>query len=203
MKQPEVVVFDLGKVLVDFDWTIAARSICARSRMSPAEIHDFLLGTPLLFDYETGLVTTSEFFARVREATGFRDGFEEFSAAFADIFSPITPMIELHGELRRRRVPVFIFSNTNELAVNHIRRDYPFFAEFDGHILSYEHQAMKPNAKLYEVVEQMTGRRGAAIIYLDDRAENIEAGAARGWQAVLHETPAASIATVKRTGLLG
>ena len=29
---PTAIVFDLGKVLVDFDWTIAGRRIAARSR---------------------------------------------------------------------------------------------------------------------------------------------------------------------------
>jgi hypothetical protein len=27
------------------------------------------------------------------------------------------------------------------------------------------------------------------MIYLDDRAENIAAGAARGWRVILHESP--------------
>jgi hypothetical protein len=35
----------------------------------------------------------------------------------------------------------------------------------------------------------MSGRSGADIIYLDDRPENVQGGLARGWQAVLHETP--------------
>ena len=35
----------------------------------------------------------------------------------------------------------------------------------------------------------MCGRRGADLIYIDDRPENIAAGAARGWRAILHESP--------------
>ncbi len=48
---------------------------------------------------------------------------------------------------------------------------------------------MKPDAKIYEALEELTGRRGAEIVYLDDRPENVAGGAARGWQAILHETP--------------
>ncbi len=33
MDSPKAVVFDLGKVLVDFDYSIAARRIAARSSM--------------------------------------------------------------------------------------------------------------------------------------------------------------------------
>ena len=49
---------------------------------------------------------------------------------------------------------------------------------------------MKPDAAIYEVVEKMTGRiRRQDILYLDDRAENIDGGLKRGWQAHLHREP--------------
>ena len=47
----------------------------------------------------------------------------------------------------------------------------------------------------------MTGRRGAEMIYMDDRAENIAAGAARGWRTILHETPEKSRAALPALGL--
>ena len=62
---------------------------------------------------------------------------------------------------------------------------------------------MKTDAPLYEVVERVTGRRGGSILYLDDRPENIEAGAARGWHAVMHTDPADSRRRVQEAGLLG
>jgi FMN phosphatase YigB (HAD superfamily) len=61
---------------------------------------------------------------------------------------------------------------------------------------------MKPDAKLYEVVESKTGARGAEILYLDDRPENIAAGAERGWQVILQESPEKTRAAVERLGLL-
>ena len=62
---------------------------------------------------------------------------------------------------------------------------------------------MKPEAGLYEVVERETGCRGADILYIDDRPENGDAGAARGWQVILQETPERTLATVRTLGLLG
>jgi FMN phosphatase YigB (HAD superfamily) len=202
MKPPQVVVFDLGKVLVDFDYGIVARKIAAQGTMTSLEVQKFIDHSPLLFRYETGLITQDQFFGEVRSATGFRGDIEEFGRIFGDIFEPITSMIELHAALRKKRMPTYIFSNTNELAVGHIRRSYPFFGSFDGYVFSYQHGAMKPQARLYEVVEEMTSRRAAEILYLDDRPENIAAGAARGWQVVLQETPERSWAALKKAGLL-
>jgi hypothetical protein len=38
-------------------------------------------------------------------------------------------------------------------------------------------------------------------LYLDDREENVAAGLARGWRAILHETPEKTRALVAATGL--
>jgi 2-haloacid dehalogenase len=202
MSRPDIVVFDLGKVLVDFDYSIAGRRIAARGTKSAAEVQNFVDHSPLLFRYETGLIDRQQFFDEVRTATGFQGGIDEFAQFFADIFSPIDEMIELHARLRLARVPTFIFSNTNDLAIEHIRRNFPFFANFDAYVLSYEHGVMKPDAKLYEVVERVTAKRGAQILYLDDRIENAEAGRARGWQVIHHASPKASREIVASLKLL-
>jgi FMN phosphatase YigB (HAD superfamily) len=194
------VVFDLGKVLVDFDYSLATQKLGARSLRPPDNLHSHLGGSPLLVQFETGLITRHEFFAEVQKGTGFRGDLNEFGEFFADIFTPIELMIELHAELRRRGFKTYIFSNTNDLAIEHVRKKFPFFQNFDGYIFSHEVKAMKPDAKIYEAMEKLSGKRGAEIIYLDDRLENIEAGAARGWRTILHETPEKTRADLKTFG---
>ena len=62
---------------------------------------------------------------------------------------------------------------------------------------------MKPDAKLYEVVERTSRLSGSELLYVDDRPENVAAGAARGWRAVLHESSEKSQSAVVGSGLLG
>ncbi len=202
MTPPSIVVFDLGKVLLDFDYSIAGRRIAAQSKMPASEVQEFLDQTPLLHRYETGLMTRQEFFETVCAQTGFRGDINEFSGHFADIFTEMPEMTALHAAIRRKGIPTYIFSNTNDLAVEHVRRAFPFFANFDGYILSHEVGAMKPAAKIYAALENLSGKRGPEILYIDDRQENIDAGAARGWQVILQTDPATSRATIERHGLL-
>jgi putative hydrolase of the HAD superfamily len=199
---PKIVVFDLGKVLVDFDYGIAVRAIASHSNTTDERVKDFLLHSPLLVRYESGLLSNQEFFDEIRNAIGFCGTIEEFGEFFSDIFVPIGPMIELHARLRKKGFPTYIFSNTNDLAVRNIRRNFPFFRNFEGYILSYLHKAMKPDAKLYEVLERETRCRGGEILYLDDRPENIAAGALRGWQTILHESPEKTRAELEQRGIL-
>lgn len=202
MTPAKAIVFDLGKVLVDFDYAIAGRKLAARATMAPSELGQFLIGVPLIVRYETGLISSEEFYREIKAASGYFGNLEEFASLFADIFTPIQPMIQLHADLRTRGFPTYIFSNTNDLAVRFIRQNFPFFHQFDDYILSYEHQSMKPDARLYEVVEARSGARGAEILYIDDRPENIVAGAARGWQTILQESAEKTRAAIQELGLL-
>jgi HAD superfamily hydrolase (TIGR01509 family) len=198
---PTAVVFDLGKVLLDFDYGITVERLQKRCRVSLPELQSIINQSPLLLRYECSLLSTAQFFAEVQAASGFRGDLNEFRGMFADIFSPIPAMVQLHSDLRKRRVPTYIFSNTNELAIGHIGAKFPFFKDFDGYVLSFEHHAMKPDSKLYEVVEQVTGRHGLELLYIDDRPENVAVGEARGWQVILHHTPAETEAAVRKSGL--
>jgi FMN phosphatase YigB (HAD superfamily) len=201
MNPPAVVVFDLGKVLVDYDYGIASRRLLRRTRLTDPELRHLLCASPLLRQYETGAINTAQFYAGVCAASGYDGGLAEFGAAFADIFTEIEAMTALQAGLRAAGIPTWIFSNTNELAGRHIRNRFPFFSHFAGYVLSCEQGAMKPDARIYAVVERGTGRRGADILYLDDRPENVAAGLARGWRAVLHETPEKTRSIVKKAGL--
>ena len=194
-------MFDLGNVLVDFDYGIAMQRIAARSDRSAGQLRQFLKETSLAVRFETGRITSEQFFAEVRGAIGFRGNLQEFSQYFSDIFTPNEPMVELHASLRKHGIPAYIFSNTNALQIGYIRGRFPFFSRFDGYVYSFEHGVMKPNHGLYEVVERVTGLRGPEIIYLDDLPENVAAGTARGWRSIRHESPDASRAALAAAGL--
>jgi putative hydrolase of the HAD superfamily len=201
MNVPKAVIFDLGKVLLEFDYHRAAAVLGPLSAVPAAEFKRIIDQTPLLHRYETGLMTTGEFVAEVRQVTGYHGADALFHDTFGDIFWEIPAMIALQQRLKARGIPTFIFSNTNELAVRKIQSKFPFFAGFTGYIYSYEVRSMKPSPGIYEAMEAMAGAKGADLVYIDDRLENIEAGAARGWQALLHADPAVTVPKV--AGLFG
>ena len=200
MSEQKVVVFDLGKVLVDFDYSIAIRRFAERSEAGLEQIQR-LLDSPIQIDYESGKITTDEFYAAIRDGAGFRGDRAEFVSIFAGIFSPMETMIEFFERLKPFGIPTCVFSNTNEIAIGHIREGFPFYSLFDNYVLSFEEGGMKPDEAIYDVVEQRTGESGAAILYIDDRPENIETGRGRGWQTILQDGEAASVARAE--SLLG
>jgi FMN phosphatase YigB (HAD superfamily) len=186
MKKPEAVVFDLGKVLLDFDYARFANNVLHKCGVPAESILDAVNQSELLVRYESGLLTSQEFFAKVKRACSFTGEYHEFEPVFGDIFSEIPEMIALHARLRDRGIPTYIFSNTSEIVIKHIRGKYPFFNTFNDYILSFEHRSVKPQPRIYEEVERRTRRKGDALLYIDDRMENIEHGRERGWKTIHH-----------------
>jgi len=200
MSRPNVVVFDLGKVLVDFDYSIAIRRFAERSEASIEQIQR-LVDSPIQVEFESGKITTDEFIAAIRHGAGFRGDRAEFVSIFADIFTPMETMIAFFERLKSLGIPTCVFSNTNEIATGHIREKFSFYRRFDNFVLSFEVGGMKPDEPIYEVVEQRTDESGAAILYIDDRPENIMTGKGRGWQTILQDDESASVARAE--ALLG
>lgn len=195
---PKAVVFDLGKVLINFDYGRAAEALAPLTRIDAASIRQLIDQSPLLNQFETGLISFDQLLAIFTQETGYRGDVKTFHTAFGDIFSEIPPMVELHRQLHARGIPTHVLSNTNEIAVEWVRKGFPFFAHFNSYIYSHEVRAMKPAPAIYEALESSAGFTGPDLLYIDDRPENIDAAIERGWQSLLHHDPAVTIPEVWR-----
>lgn len=180
--------------MIDFDYNRACSGLAALSAVDATEVARWIDMSEWLVKLETGLISNQEFFETVARGIQFRGSFQDFARIFGDIFEPIQEMIEVQSQLIARGIPTYAFSNTNGLAVAHIRASYPFFDRFTNTVCSHQYKSMKPHAAIYEALERVSGKRGADLIYLDDRLENIEAGIQRGWQTI-HVTHAPTAAS--------
>lgn len=194
--KPKIVVFDLGNVLVDFDYHESARALAAHASASAEEIYQFLFADGWLVQYEVSAISYELFYTGFCRATGYRGTREFFERWLGRVFVPIAPMVEMLEQIRARGYPTWLFSNTNDIAARCVYEDFAFFRKFTGYIYSYEIRSMKPHPPMYEALEQRSGCRGAEILYLDDRPENVEAGMARGWQGLVHRDPAETVPAV-------
>lgn len=192
MVRPQVAVFDLGKVLLDFDYGLALQRLGGDRIQDPARSAETLMASDVFNAFERGELDEHAFYEALQAQWGFGDSFEVFRERYGDIFSEIDLMIEACRRIRAAGVPVWILSNTNALAVGWIRERYPFFHEFDGYVCSHETHSMKPDAKIYEVLEAAVGVSGDRLLYVDDRLENVVAAIRRGWRVIHHVDPAVS-----------
>ncbi|HCB97315.1 MAG TPA: hypothetical protein DEP78_03545 [Verrucomicrobiales bacterium] len=192
------VIFDLGKVLLDFDFAIAAKELARYSPQEEEQILESINQSPLLHTFERGDWSEAQFFQKLSVECRLEASLEELKKGFAEIFTPVPSMVEFMESLKERGIPVMVFSNTNVTAVDYIRAAFPFFERFDAYCLSYEHGCMKPDTTLYGVAQLMTRCTPGNLLFLDDRAENVHAARQMGWNAIHHQAPEDSIEGVNQ-----
>ena len=93
------VFFDLGKVLVDFDWEVVCRDATAWCSTDPMRMIRWIATSPETQAYECGRISSRQFFEKAQAALGFRGRFEEFAELWSDIFTEIPETVALLREL--------------------------------------------------------------------------------------------------------
>ncbi|WP_425039819.1 HAD family hydrolase [Primorskyibacter sp. S187A] len=184
----DAVVFDIGWIFIEW---------------RPEAVFDELIGEDrrrALFD----AVPMLEVNDAIDLGAPFRQSFAELAAKHPEYAREImlwpehwhqmvTPRIDrsvrlLHA-LKAKRVPVFALSNFGDETFDIAQKMYPFFADFDRRYVSGRLKVMKPDPAIYEIVEKDSGVAPARLLFTDDKPENIDAAAARGWQVHLFKGP--------------
>ncbi|MFA6281170.1 MAG: hydrogenase maturation protease [Candidatus Omnitrophota bacterium] len=165
--------FDLGRVLFDFDYEIALNKLKNKINCSSKEVIDELLSNNFADDFEKGLISSKDFYAKFKAKFNAELSYEEFVEIWCDIFSPKVEMIALAKSLSLI-YPIYLISNINELHFEYLFKKYPdAFTFFDKLILSYEVKSLKPERVIYEELKKQSNHRYEDIIYIDDRHDLI------------------------------
>ncbi len=181
---PEAVLFDIGNVLLNFDFNRAAAAMAADSDLPAPAIRKVLDDWQIR--HETGAVSPEDFAAAVCQETGFREGEDRFREYFSDIFVPNEPMWDFARSLFGK-VPVFLFSNISFWHETWLFENFTEFANFDGGFYSWRIGAMKPDEAFYGAALKALPFAPERIAYMDDVPHNVEGGRRAGFQAVLYD----------------
>ncbi len=177
----KVIVFDLGNVLYLFHFIRAMNFI---GQFCPGMAHRVLSRMEsLLLEYELGELTSEQFVRAVCDEIGFTGTLEQFREGFSDIFEENPDAINVAKRLKGE-YPLYLLSNTNEMHIEHLIARFPAFAEFDGHVYSYEEGIAKPNPRIFRIAIKRFGLEPPATLFIDDRQENIEAASALGFRTI-------------------
>ena len=100
-----------------------------------------------------------------------------------DLASPrIEGSIALLRALRKNGVPVFSLTNFGSYSYTEALPKMDFLTEFDRDYVSGRLGVIKPDPRIYEMVETDCGLPPNRLLFTDDKAENITAAARRGWR---------------------
>lgn len=184
----KTVIFDLGKVLIPFDFARGYRAMEKFCDYPAAEIPKRIAATDLVHRFETGLVEPRDFVAQLTRLLDLRVTYEQFCEIWSSIFLPDTLVPEslLAGIGARYRL--LVLSNTNALHFAMVRRNYPLLRHFHHLVLSYEVKAMKPSPAIYREAIARAQGRPEECFYTDDIPAYVEGARREGIDAVQFES---------------
>jgi len=199
----KLFVFDLGNVILPFEHhQIAAKlheASLIKDRFTPDDIFRYLFDHQKGFvnAYEEGLISSRDFFKKLKERYKLELEPEDFKEIWNDIFEEDAGVSEIILYLKEKGYPIFLLSNTNELHFSYVMERYPIIHHFDEWILSFEVGAKKPQEKIYDVIFERRSLERHEVLYIDDIPDYIRAAAGYGIPGIVF-TEAADIWKVIR-----
>ena len=162
--------------------------------------------------YDRGTYTGEEYWRLVGSHAGLALDEVQLSAlleADIDLWTQSNqPMIDWAARLQRAGTRTGILSNLGDAMTAGVLARMPWIASFDCKIFSHALKLAKPELEIYHRAAAGLGVDPAAILFVDDRADNCEAGLAAGMQVIryvdhlafLEEVETRNLGELWRTG---
>jgi putative hydrolase of the HAD superfamily len=143
-------------------------------------------------DYDRGTIDGLAYWQSIAETAG-----KEFTPAQIDsliaadvaIWMRANPvMLEWVRALKSRGLKIAVLSNMPIEISKYMRQYAPWFKDFDYVCFSAEVRLAKPEAAIFHACLKAVHSRPEECLFIDDRAENVEAARALGLQALKFES---------------
>ncbi|WP_232495768.1 HAD-IA family hydrolase [Novosphingobium kaempferiae] len=176
------VVFDVGKVLVEWDM----RLLFARLIDDPARLDWFMANVVTQdwhFEHDGGRDLAEMVAARKAEFPGHDDLLDAYATRFGETIPGNVPgSHEIVRELSARGVPLFAITNFASTFWHEFRAGEPLFDLFGDIVVSGDEKLLKPDARIFDLAARRFGHAPEAMLFIDDNAANIAAARDLGWQ---------------------
>lgn len=181
----KTVIFDIGNVMVDFCF-----DEFIKKNGDPKEIRERIrratLESGFWGELDKGILSYEEVLQKFIEKD---PGLEaQIRAIFCDTSGIVLKRdyaIPLVKRLRCNGYQVLALSNFPEKVYQENREPLAFLQEMNGYILSYQDHVIKPDARIYRLLQERYDFIPAECVFIDDLQENLDAAKAQGWNTIL------------------
>jgi glucose-1-phosphatase len=179
-----VVVFDLGNVLIPFNYDLVLEKLDKIEAGLGNKFWDFYKTNYSIHrSFERGDLPEAEFIQIMLTALENKIDRKTFCEYYSHVFTENKEVSSLLPVLKEKYTLVLL-SNTNSIHREFGWKDYDFLKYFDKLILSHEANALKPEEKIYRTVEAFTQKPSSEHIFIDDVEEYVNGAKNCGWDGI-------------------
>lgn len=182
----KTVVFDIGKVLIGFEWNEYVHRLFDDE--TAEHVTRAMFGGSSWKELDRAVLSVEEIVDRFRAAEP--DYTDEIDEAFGRIGECVTrrswviPFIE---SIKEKGYQVLFLSNMSEHVMNSNREAFDFVSRMDGGIFSCHVKAIKPGREIFDRLFERYGLDPRECIFIDDRRDNIAAAKKLGMKTIRFE----------------
>jgi putative hydrolase of the HAD superfamily len=196
----ELIIFDLGRVLVEFNFRKVINRLKPYTSKTEDQIHRYFQHTPLWDAFERGRIAPRPFFQSLKKDLALQGlSFEAFTPIWNKIFEEKPDTIAIVRRLRGH-YPLALLSNSNILHWEYLMKRHRFMHWFDYSVASYAVGLRKPEPEIYRTVLERAGVSPQEAIFIDDILEHVQAARALGLRA--HQFRGARRLSTQLNGIL-
>ena len=208
----KTIIFDIGKVLVDFDMNRIWNGLAKHTSVPVSEIEKRVYETDdkevlkygtskkqdIVFKHDTGTINTEELYNWMCKKLNLRNiNFEEFVKVWGDIFTPNKAVCSLAERLHKNRYDLVALSDTDPTQRKYITLTIPDTIKlFNGKIVTSHDpdvRSTKPNKKNYLVAmtkvneKKKRNIKPEEYVYIDDRLKYVSPAIELGMHGVWYD----------------
>ena len=170
----------MGNVFISFDNNIFFKKIADNTSLSQRDIAGLVSENfEILKSFDKGEISPTEFYNKAVRIFKSDYDYNQFFKAYNDIFDLRKKELQILKKLKEN-YRVILLSNTDMMRYGFIKKKFPEILIFDAYVLSYEEGYMKPDARIYKVALEKAEAQADECLFIDDRADNIDAANALG-----------------------
>jgi 2-haloacid dehalogenase len=181
MSRVKAVVFDVGRVLVQWD----LRHLFAKLIDDAQELDWFLANvvTPEWhFQHDAGRPLSEMLPELKAEHPAYASHIDAYGTRFNEtIPAPVPGSFEIVEELAVRGVPLFAITNFGSEFWAMFRPTQPIFDHFGDIVVSGDERLVKPDAAIYLLARKRFGLEEGEAIFIDDSLPNVVAARENGF----------------------
>ena len=199
----KILLFDLGRVLVDFDHFRSAERIAVFCSKTPRQIYDLFFESSATIAFEAGKIAPEDFYLQVKQMLDLKLSYASFEPIWNDIFFLSAKNRSVFGLVNNLRVnyKTAMLSNINILHYEYLKKNFPVFGVFDKIFLSFQLGLIKPDKEIYNLVIRDLGANPQEIFYIDDRPELVESAKSLGIQGCVFSNFGQLISDLRDSGV--
>lgn len=197
----DTIVFDLGNVILPFDFEKSVKKISAYSTLNCENIRKFLFETGLKKKADKGEISKFDFFEEVNKSLNTGLKFNQFRKIWCEIFVINKKVTEIIKSLRSQGYYLILYSDTDELHYEYFRDKFDILKYFDNLIFSFEIKHVKTEKESISFLQNRLKSRPENSIFIDDKEENLLYARELGINCILFKNNELLLMELKKYGV--